>query len=371
VKNIGDVLKNARDEKGYTIEDAARETNIAKKYLTALEAEDFEQFPAEAYVLGFLKNYADFLGLDVGMLLDRYRVLKIQEQPVPMKELLHKSSNLPHILITSVIVAVAILLVGGAAFFIINLLSKRPAVETAIREPVEYTLNEGELEQRFFTGDSIVIPAGETLYKIELKNFGEAITLSTPDGDKFLDLNQGAQFDVNTDGFPELIVTVADYAENNPEMGAYLNFELNGRDSLLVEGATPVEANSDEVAVAAVAAQTGGGYVVWTSNNPYPFTLQLNFQGYCMLRWEILREANNRPARNERYCVRGEELSIQAQNGVRLWISNAGSVKIQAIGGGHTVSVKAGEAGEVVVTDIFWQRGEDGKYNLVQAQLES
>jgi cytoskeletal protein RodZ len=367
VKNIGGALSAAREEKGYSIDDAARETNIAKKYIAALEAEDFDQFPAEAYVLGFLRNYGDFLGLDVPALLERYRVLKIQEQPVPMKELLHRPSNLPRILITTVIAVIAVLLAGGAAFFIINFTSKTQVAVVAVHEPIEYTLNEGALEQRFFTGDSVVIPVGESFYKIELKNLGEAITMATPTGEKFLDLNQGARFDVNNDGFSEISVTVADYAENDPDMGAQLRFDLTSRDTAFPESAPPATVSTPAAGIPA--AQTGGAYIVWTSNNPYPFTLQINFQGHCMFRWEILREAN-RQTRNERYFVRGDELSIQAQNGVRLWVSNAGSVKIQAIGGGRTVSVKAGEAGEVVVADISWQRGEDGRYNLVQAQLE-
>jgi cytoskeletal protein RodZ len=366
VKNIGSLLSATRTEKDYTIDDVARETNIAKKYIAALEAEDFDQFPAEAYVLGFLKNYGDFLGLDVNALLERYRVLKIQEQPVPMTELLNRPSNLPRILITSVIVVVVVSLVCGAAFFIVNLTSAKPSADIVVHKPVEYTLNEGVLEQRFFTGDSIVIPVGESAYKIELKNLGEAITLVTPGGDKFLDLNQGALFDINDDGYPELNVTASDYAENKPDMGAFLRFVLSGPDAVFAEGTPPAAASSGE----APAVQTGSANIVWASNNPYPFTLQINFQGYCMLRWEILRETN-RQTRNERYFVRGDELSIQAQNGVRLWISNAGSAKIQAIGGGHTATVKAGNAGEVVVTDIFWQRGDDGRYNLLQLQLEN
>jgi cytoskeletal protein RodZ len=367
VKNIGSFLSATRVEKGYTIDDIARETNIAKKYIVALEAEDFAQFPAEAYVLGFLKNYGDFLGLDVSALLERYRVLKIQEQPVPMTELLHRPSNLPRILITSIIVAVSVSLVCGAVFFIAGLTSKKPAVEPIARKSVEYTLNEGTLEQRFFTGDSVVIPSGESFYKIELKNLGEAITLAAPGGDKFLDLNQGAQFDVNDDGFQELNVTVSDYAENKPDMGAFLRFDLTGGETAFIESSPPAAAAAS---AAPPSLPAGNANVIWTSNNPYPFTLQINFQGYCMLRWEILREPN-RQARNERYFVRGDELSVQAQNGVRLWVSNAGSVKVQAIGGGRTESVKAGNPGEVVVSDILWQRGEDGRYNLVQLQLES
>jgi hypothetical protein len=136
-------------------------------------------------------------------------------------------------------------------------------------------------------------------------------------------------------------------------MGAQMRFEFEA-------SSTPV----------AVESSSSSGQIIWTGNNPYPFTLQFAFQGYCMFRWEVLRESS-RQGRNEKYFKRGDDLNVQAQNGVRLWMSNAGSVKIQAIGGGHTVAIEAGSAGEVVVADIFWQRGSDGRYNLVLARLES
>ena len=41
---------------------------ISKKYLSAFEKNDLSQFPDNAYAIGFLKNYADYLGLDQGSL---------------------------------------------------------------------------------------------------------------------------------------------------------------------------------------------------------------------------------------------------------------------------------------------------------------
>jgi hypothetical protein len=111
--------------------------------------------------------------------------------------------------------------------------------------------------------------------------------------------------------------------------------------------------------------------MIFSSPNPYPFTLQLNFQGYCMFRWEILMERDRRD-RNERYFQRGDpELGIQAQNGIRLWVSNAQAVKFQVIGGGRTVPVEIGGPGEVVVADIRWVRDDENRYRLVVLRLET
>ena len=109
--------------------------------------------------------------------------------------------------------------------------------------------------------------------------------------------------------------------------------------------------------------------MVFTSPNPYPFTIQANFQGYCLFRWEILAE-RDRQGRKEEYFQRSSELSIPAQNGVRIGVSNAAAVKIQVIGGGRTVPLEIGSTGEVVVADIRWIRDEDGRYRLVLLRLE-
>jgi hypothetical protein len=88
-----------------------------------------------------------------------------------------------------------------------------------------------------------------------------------------------------------------------------------------------------------------------------------------MFRWEILRE-RDRQVREERYFARTEELNIQAQNGIRIWVSNAMAVKLQLIGGSRTVPLEIGGAGEVVVANIEWVRENDGRYRLVVNRID-
>jgi hypothetical protein len=89
-----------------------------------------------------------------------------------------------------------------------------------------------------------------------------------------------------------------------------------------------------------------------------------------MFRWEILMERDRRD-RTERYFQRSDQINIQAQNGIRLWISNAQAVKLQVIGGGRTVPIEIGGPGEVVVADIRWVRDDDNRYRLVVLRLET
>ena len=61
---IGVTLRKARQELGVTLDDVEDETMIRKRYLSALEREDYEDLPSEVYARGFLKTYANYLGLD-------------------------------------------------------------------------------------------------------------------------------------------------------------------------------------------------------------------------------------------------------------------------------------------------------------------
>ena len=61
---IGAVLESARTEKGLTLEEVEQATKIRKRYLEGLEREDYSMLPDAVYAQGFLKTYANFLGLD-------------------------------------------------------------------------------------------------------------------------------------------------------------------------------------------------------------------------------------------------------------------------------------------------------------------
>lgn len=61
---LGELLKEARQNKGVSLEEVEKELRIRSKYLQALEDEDFSVMPAEVYAKGFLRNYAIYLGLD-------------------------------------------------------------------------------------------------------------------------------------------------------------------------------------------------------------------------------------------------------------------------------------------------------------------
>lgn len=70
---IGEVLKGARTRQGIEIREVEERTKIRTKYLRALESEDWEVLPNPAYAKGFLRTYAQLLGLDADAVVDEYR----------------------------------------------------------------------------------------------------------------------------------------------------------------------------------------------------------------------------------------------------------------------------------------------------------
>lgn len=65
-------LKEAREQKGITLAKASEDTRINTKFLEFLEKEDYKTFPAEVYLKGFLRIYAQYLGLNPKEILEEY-----------------------------------------------------------------------------------------------------------------------------------------------------------------------------------------------------------------------------------------------------------------------------------------------------------
>lgn len=64
LKRIAEQLVETRQQKSITLDAVATATYIPQRLLQALEAEQFERLPEPVYVQGFIRRYADYLGLD-------------------------------------------------------------------------------------------------------------------------------------------------------------------------------------------------------------------------------------------------------------------------------------------------------------------
>ncbi|HCP08894.1 MAG TPA: hypothetical protein DIT25_03810 [Candidatus Moranbacteria bacterium] len=84
---LGEKLKKLRSERRMSLGEASRNTRIQKKYLEFLEEGQYSNLPADVYVRGFLRSYADFLGVDEKIL------VKLYEKENEIKKNLEKREN--------------------------------------------------------------------------------------------------------------------------------------------------------------------------------------------------------------------------------------------------------------------------------------
>ena len=101
MKNIGDILRKTREEKGYSLVDMQRETKLQQRYLSALENNQLDSLPGDIYYDSFVRQYAQALGLDGDDLLaDREAQLSVMmEYTAPPEIGKRKTAGLMSLLI--------------------------------------------------------------------------------------------------------------------------------------------------------------------------------------------------------------------------------------------------------------------------------
>lgn len=119
MEDLGLYLKNLREEKKISLAQVAQALKTKPETILALEANDFQKIPAPTYVKGYLRSYANYLGIDAEQLLAEYnrqypggskQVLVLEGQKLPrigldLKKIL--SSKLFIIVSTTVVIIIA------------------------------------------------------------------------------------------------------------------------------------------------------------------------------------------------------------------------------------------------------------------------
>jgi cytoskeleton protein RodZ len=111
VWTLGETLRQARLDKSVSLAEAARDTRIRRSYLEALESEDLAALPPTVYTRGFLRSYAEYLGLNPQAMVDLYQPTARREAAPAVR------AALPHLAIPRQIPLRPVLYgVGGIAF---------------------------------------------------------------------------------------------------------------------------------------------------------------------------------------------------------------------------------------------------------------
>jgi transcriptional regulator with XRE-family HTH domain len=130
---IGASLREARTRRGLSAADVHKAVRIRERYLTALEEERWEMLPGDAYTKGFLRTYAEYLGLNGHLYIDEYnsRIAQRDEEPLVPESMSH-SRRRSGVLGTLVAVLVVGACVAGLAAWRLTGSSKHNAATSGI-----------------------------------------------------------------------------------------------------------------------------------------------------------------------------------------------------------------------------------------------
>lgn len=359
--SYGTLLKQAREAKKISIETAAKDTSISSYYIEALENETTGIFHGEAYVVGFLRNYGDYLELDSQRLIKLYHNALTQEMPVP-EGLIQKpkpSYFLPVIILSAIVViAIAVLLTIYFKVYRPQQIEKQNtyAISNKVQEKI-YELDEKPLTARIYVGDQIIVPTTDGSVVLTVNSdTNSRLGLQTPQGLQYFDLSETRELDVDGDGSVDIVVDVWEISSNENSRGAEVYIML--RDSAIVKN---VDSTSIPISEGSKKQQT----IILEDNRAYPFTLNATFRSPGVFRYAVDRKASQ-----EGYYNSGDAVTLSANNRVRVWVANGNTVKFQIVAGGRTHDLEIAKAGEVIVEDIKWIRVDDFHYRLVVEELD-
>ncbi|MDH4262143.1 MAG: helix-turn-helix domain-containing protein [Spirochaetia bacterium] len=178
-ENVGKILNKSRLEKNLSIKDASDGTKITGRHITALEENNFEIFPGETYILGFIRSYSNFLGLDPDQMIQIYKGNQLAELEPPIEELTEPTVTiydyLKKYLYAPAAILGAILVIGGIVLLVKNHSNQNVHTE-------ETTGNDKDLTK--ILTESLKIPDIETEH-INLQNGNATALISTKNGIDF------------------------------------------------------------------------------------------------------------------------------------------------------------------------------------------
>ncbi len=175
---IGELLRQAREARGHSLEDVEKATRIRVKYLEALESGDLGVLPSATQARGFLRNYAQFLGLEAEEVVARYGEAANKKpflslaapHPKPVEATRGERPTLararrlrllsPDLLIAAVVtLGLGLLLLWGGA----QLASGLTATATSTHVPATATPGEGAAAASLDTPTPLPVEASPTL----------------------------------------------------------------------------------------------------------------------------------------------------------------------------------------------------------------
>lgn len=363
MESISGKLLAAREAKGVTTEQAARETHISKRYIEALESESFDDFPAEAYFLGFLRTYSGYLGLDPESVVALYRNHQLQEQPAPIDELLNKKPRRPFPLKPVAAALLVVLLVGGGVALFVTGALRLPSFGSAeaedLRQEPVVRITDRFVEQRFVEGNRVAVPLDDGEAVFEFVSIGERVAVGSEAG--VVELFEGDErlLDITGGGSPDVRVSIRRVYSDEMPPAAVARIDRVLQPTTTLDETETVLSDEDRFDIAigqtTEPSRERASRVIARLDNDGVFNINAEFLGLTLFRYRLDDEAYQ-----EEVFSDGDTLSIPVSDLARVWASNAGNVRMNVA----AAELDLGSQGEVV--SVVLRRAESGGEPVVE-----
>ncbi len=365
MKSIGEVLRNKREGLDISVDTVVAETKISKRYIESMEADDFEKILcSEANLLGFIKMYALFLGLDVTKSLALYNKHKLVEEPAPMEQLMKQESMVIRwryaLWALGFIVVVGFFYLTGRGVARWQMQRSQKVKSTIIvREKIIYRTAERLFEGEFGSGDEIILILMGMEHRFAvIYNDSKEVSVSyrhaeTDEPPQVVLSDEGIQFALMQGGANQLssvsVIGLPSQASSGDTVRLRFQISSGSATMALVSEATQVSPLITQATQPIKDANGLTRQVLMSVSDGMPITPVISFKGYSYFRYRL--DSNEVV---ERYYQEGEQFQRTMHGNLKMWLSNAGKARIKI--GSREFAL--GRDGEVVVKLLYWQRNQ-------------
>lgn len=373
MKTPGIVLREQREKKSYTQQRVASETNISLQYIIALEDDMFNQFPGEPYLLGYLKTYAEYLGISQDTILAIYENYKLAEAPIPMHELMSREPfKIPGWLIG---LTLSLLLAIGLAWFLIPYVQKkyeehqRKIIEQKEVKNTEkgiHVITEEDYTGVLHINDVIQVSFGDSTYNfVPVKMEGSETVFhqyynNEEEVTEFsISLGEESFFSLGGSSQANFLIRITDIGLEDGKAVSFVAQKLtNFKNQQRVTERPQLKPIPENLAnMTAEDNYAGKRRTVLSMRSPIRVEINITFTGNSNFRYLLDGRESH-----ERYYQEGERLQRSMNTSFRLWTANAGKTRLKI--GLHEVTL--GKDGEVVVKVLRWvYNSRTGGYDLI------
>jgi cytoskeleton protein RodZ len=364
MESLGKLLKEARLKANVSLGQIAKETKIAKKYLEALENEEYSVFPGETYLKGFLKSYCEFLKLNSREMLGIYEKIKIAETPTPMDQLIPKPKlNLrPFFVVFSMVVILCVIVAGGIFGYMklstylknrdtSGKITKKSKKRGKIGGPSIYKMKDADQEKIFDLkkGDIVEYSIESQKYELKIKELSPIVVVDDPKGDEvFLIKSYRRRIDLNNDEEFDLVLNL-NFWDSEKANISFIPFKDDLKMAMELEDLKPIKGDNPEIIV--------------RKSKLEKIALSIDVKESTFLRYKIDDQEEI-----EKIYNNNEINDLTANNRIMIWLSNAGLVSLNFKE--YNKQHNLGNVGEIAVKIIQWIELNNGEYELQVSSLK-